>query len=200
MPTPGPASRGPIDWDEVRRRVEKAQRLGDGGTALSPEREQAILHERARELARPSRAAETRDELELITFALADETYAMETRYIIAAFRLTDLCPLPGARAPIFGVSAWRGDLLTILDLRSLLGVSVTSLNDLSRVLVLGERRAVCGVIADAVLDLVRVPAMELQDPSHGVTMNRALIHGITRDAKIVLDGKAVLNSYADQN
>ncbi len=199
MSTRAPAARGSIDWSEIRRRMEETERQLLGSERLSPEREQAILDARARELARPARVQELGTALEVITFALANEIYAIETRYITAAFRLMDLCPLPGARAPIFGVTAWRGDLLTILDLRSLLGVSVAALNDLSRVLVLGEGRAQCGVIADAVLDLVRVPAIELEASSHIVRLHQELIRGITRDAVIVLSGRAVLDSYADQ-
>jgi len=166
----------------------------------APQRERDILEARARELARPLGKPLESNALEVITFALADETYAIETRYVMAAFRLTELCPIPGAQRPIFGVAAWRGELLTILDLRPLFGASVVALNDLARVLVLGEKRAVCGVLADTVRDLVTIPESQLVETVHAVTANRALFRGITRDAMLVLNGKTLLESYVGRN
>jgi purine-binding chemotaxis protein CheW len=189
--------RGPIDWSALRERLESAAHGDSGDGTVSAERERAILETRARQLARPVDKPRALDGLELITFALGDETYAIETRFVMAAFRLTQLSPLPGAKAPIFGVSAWRGDLLTILDLRPLLGVSATALNDLARVLVLGDERATCGVLADAVRDLTTLPISEIAEPPHGVAGNRALLRGMTRDAMLVLDGSALLDLYA---
>jgi purine-binding chemotaxis protein CheW len=131
--------------------------------------------------------------LEVITFTLANETYALESRLVVAVFRLTDLSPLPGAEPPVCGVTAWRGELLTMLDLRPLLGLSSTTLNDLSRVIVLGEERPAFGVLADAVRELVILPASEVREPSEGTAAGREYLRGITGEAVLVLDARKLL-------
>lgn len=191
------APRGPVDWAGIRQRVEAAGRAVAGETAASPERVRQVLEERARVLARPAAPPPAGDTLELITFVLADELYALESRYVVEVFRLADLSPLPGARPPVFGVTAWRGELLTILDLRPMLGLSVGALNDLNRVIVLGEERPAFGVLADAVRELVNLPASAVRDPPEGVAAEREYVRGVTGDAVLVLDAKELLRRHA---
>jgi len=187
------ASRGPEDWAEIRSRVEAAARALSGTTAPAPEHVRAVLEERARTLARPAASPSAADMLEAVTFTLANERYAIESRYVVQVFRLKELSLLPGAKAPIFGVTAWRGELLTILDLRPVLGLSVAALNDLTRVIVLGEERATFGILADAVRDLVTFPTAEVREPPEGVAMQRMYLRGITGDAVLVLEARKLL-------
>lgn len=191
------ASHGPVDWAEIRRRVEAAGRAVSGVMAPSPERAREVLEERARTLAQPAAAPPAADRLELLTFALANEVYAVESRYVIAVFRLTDLSPLPGAEPPVFGVTGWRGELLTILDLRRLLGLSVAALNDLSRVIVIGEARPAFGILADGARELVALPASDVREPPEGVAAKREYLRGVTPGAVLVLDAGALLRVHA---
>ncbi len=182
-----------MDWGEIRRRVEATGRALAGESAAPPERTHEVLEERARRLARPASPPTLGSTIEVITFTLANETYAVESRYVVEVFRLTDLSPLPGAEPPVFGLTAWRGELLTILDLRQVLGVSVGALNDLSRVIVLGEDRPAFGILADAVRELVTLPASEVRGPPEGVAVKREYLRGVTADAVLVLDAEALL-------
>lgn len=191
------APRGPVDWGEIRQRVEAAGRAVVGETAASPERARQVLEERARALARPVAQPSSGDTLELLTFALANEVYAVESRFVAAVFQLIDLSPLPGAKPPVCGVTAWRGDLLMILDLRASLGLSVAALNDLSRVIVLGEERPAFGILADAVRELVNLPASAVREPPQGVAAQREYLRGVTGDAVLVLDAEQLLRMHA---
>lgn len=188
--------RSPMDRSEIRQRAEAASRATAEETAASPEHAREVLEERARALARPAARAQAGDAVEVITFTLADETYAIESRYVLAVFRLAELSRLPGAAPPVFGVTAWRGELLTILDLRPLLGLSVVALNDLSRVIVLGEDRPAFGILADAVQDLVTLPAAELRALPEGVAAQREFLRAVTANATLVLDGERLLRGY----
>ena len=153
----------------------------------------AVLQERARRLAARGRAgvAAPGSTLDLVVFRLAGERCAIESSSILHIFPLVDIARLPGALPPLFGVTVWRGDLLVVADLRAALGMSGAALNDLARVLVLdGSTRF--GVLVDAVEDLVRVPAAGVRTPPAGIAARRDLVRGITDDAVIVLDGRAV--------
>lgn len=186
-------ARRPVDWAEVRSRMEAAGRTLSGATSAAPEQVRAVLEERARALARPVGTPTPIDQLEAVTFALANEVYAIESRYVVEVFRLGELSPLPGAKPPVFGVTAWRGELLTILDLRTVLGLRVTALNDLSRMLVLGADRPVFGILADAVRDLVTLPASEVRQLPEGVGPKREYLRGVTANAVLVLHAEQVL-------
>lgn len=185
--------RGPVDWTAIRQRVEAAGRAVAGETTASPEQVRLLLEERARALARPAVQLSPGEMLELITFALADEVYAIESRYVHAVFLLADLSPLPGAEPPVLGVTTWRGGLLTILDLRRVLGLSVATLNALSRVIVVGQHRPAFGILADAAQDLVTLQASEVQALHDAVAARRQYLRGVTADAVLLLDAEQLL-------
>jgi purine-binding chemotaxis protein CheW len=189
----GKAPRGAIDWAALRRRLEAASRATSEAAERPPEEARALLEERARVLARPVVPSSHVHRLEAITFSLANERYAIESRYVIEVFRLRELAPLPGAKPPIFGLTAWRGALLTILDLRAALGLPVAALNDLGRVVVLGTDRPAFGVLADAVHEVVSLDASEVREPRGGASAARDYVRGITPDAVQVLEGERLL-------
>lgn len=158
--------------------------------------ERAILEERARALARSEAPPAWGAAIEVVTFTLGAERYALETRYLQAVARLQALTPIPGATPPIFGVTAWRGELLTIMDLRQLLGIRDGGLNDLSRLLVLGEARAAFGLLADTVADLVTLSVSAIRPPPEGVAIRREYLRGITGEALLVLDAVELLQLH----
>jgi chemotaxis signal transduction protein len=109
---------------------------------------------------------------------------------------LAALAVLPGATPPLFGVTAWRGELLTILDLRVPLGLSRAALNDLGYVLVLGESHVAFGVLADTARGIVTLASSEVRPLSEGAAERGEYLRGITPEAVLVLDGRALLQSF----
>src|SRR4051812_44295095 len=101
--------------------------------------EQKILERRTRELARPVHTASHADGRLVVHFTLGGEHLVIEAKWLLGVTKVTTLAALPGAEAPVRGVTVWRGDLLTVLDIRPVLGISTAVLSDLTRVLVLGE-------------------------------------------------------------
>jgi len=182
-----------VDWAEIGRRLDAAGRAAAEPGVASPERIRQVLEERARVLARPITRPAPGDVIQVITFALANEIYAIESHYVFEVFRLDQLAPLPGATPPVFGVTVRRGELLTILDLRTVLGLPVAALNDLSRVLVVGGDQPTAGVLADSVLELVTLPTQSIQLPREGLAAKREYLRGITPGAILVLDGQQLL-------
>jgi purine-binding chemotaxis protein CheW len=160
---------------------------------VTGEQVRALLEERARVLARPVERRAVSGTFEAVSFVLADERYAVESRFVVEVFPLADLALLPGAKAPVLGVTAWRGGLLTVLDLRPLLGISTTALNDLGRVIVIGEARASFGILVDRVQEIVSLRLSEIHEPPDGVAVRREYLRGVTGGALLVLDAGALL-------
>jgi purine-binding chemotaxis protein CheW len=183
-----------IDWAEVRRRVEVAGRAAGSRGEISPERAREILEQRARELAAVAAPERGDAALEVMTFGVADQTYAIETRCVVEVFRLGDLALLPGAQPPTVGLTGWRGRLLTILDLRRILGLSAAAPNGPGYVIVLGAERPAFGILADTLEAIVTLAASDVRSPHDGIAVNRTYICGVAGDALPLLDARALLS------
>lgn len=180
----------PVDWNVIRQRLAQAAETLNAPDGMSRDRARVVLEERARLLARPAAAAAPDDLLSLVTFRLAGEMYGVDTASVREAFQLRDLALLPGAEPPATALTAWRGDLLMLLDLRPVLGLSERALNDLRQVIVIDTSAGVAGVLADEVIGTAHVRAGEID----GQTVGRAsgpYVRGVSPDAIIVLDLRA---------
>ena len=184
-----------IDWEEVRRRLARAQAATEECIRFTPAKAREVLEQRARALSRvPVSAVRAGEVLEVIIFALANETYAIETRYVQEVVRFTDLTPLPGAPAFLAGVLNRRGEILGVMDLRTFLGISGQAVTDLSRVLVLGGERAEFGLLVDAAHEVRTLSLDELLEPPASVAgAGREYLRGVTQEALIVLNGAVLL-------
>lgn len=162
-------------------------------TGTVADREQAILEERARALARPVAISAPTGESHVV-FSLAREQYVVPSAQVLAVFRLPALVRLPGAHPPVVGLTAWRGDVLTLLDVRSLVGAPPSALDDLALVVVLGDDTPEFGLLADRVLDAVHLAPADLL-PLAGRTGAAVdpVLRGVTRDGQLVLDADALL-------
>ncbi len=161
---------------------------------IDPEAVRARLEARARTLARvpPKEADEA--SIELLLFSLAAETYAVETRFVREVARFGEFASVPLAPQTLIGVTNLRGEVLPVFDLRPLLGVPRNRLTDLARAIVLEREGDVFAVLADAALDVERLPRSAIL-PASALPpgTEQAIVLGVTAQAVIVLDGEALL-------
>jgi purine-binding chemotaxis protein CheW len=183
--TGGP--RPPRDWAAVRAAVAAP---AVGRTA---EQVRAVMDARARRLAmRPEAAA--MDQLALAVFELASERYAIELRWVHEVARVTDYTPVPGTPDHFVGLTSVRGDVFAVVDLRRLFGLATSSLSDQTRLVLLGDRGPELGVLMDRALGAATLPASSVVPAPAGVVGTAAAcVRGVTADATVVLDGRALL-------
>ena len=185
-----------VDWADLRRRVEEAGRaLAAGPAPLSPGKARELLEQRAAALARPP-AEQREGGVEALTFTLSEEVYAVESRYVLEVFRPADLARLPGAEAPVFGVTPWRGELLLVLDLRPVPGAKTEPVVGPKLVVALGDERPAFGLVADGVRGIVRLEAGDIGLLPEGPGVAREYLRGMTGGAVLVLDAPALLRRY----
>ncbi|MBI5444353.1 MAG: purine-binding chemotaxis protein CheW [Deltaproteobacteria bacterium] len=107
---------------------------------------------------------------------------------------MTDVTPVPGTPGYFVGVTNVRGEILPLVDLRKLFGVTARGLTDLSRIAVLGLERAELGLLADAVHEVTILRKVDLLEPPGPVAgIGPDYLLGVTADALIALDGEALL-------
>ncbi len=184
-----------VDWQDVKSKLTRAAASTDEALSPTPESTRAILAERARLLARaPAVPPGATEILTVLTFALGNERYAVESRFLREVIRVTDITPVPETPEFLAGVTIVRGEILALIDLRKLFGIAVTGLTDLSRIAVLGLERAELGLLADAVHEVTTLRKDDLLEPPGPVAgIGPDTLLGVTEDALIVLDGEALL-------
>lgn len=187
------STNGDIDWTALRRRLDETAAAFENAGSPDPQTSRLILERRAARLAQRVVSNETGDVEQVVTFRLGSEMCALNAALVVNVFRLTSLALLPGAPAPVHGVTMWRGEVLTLLDLRGLLGISTAALTDLGRVIVVGRSRAAFGFLADSVHGVRAINRDEVHSLSGQAGGDRRLVTGITSDALLVLDGEEIL-------
>jgi purine-binding chemotaxis protein CheW len=154
-----------------------------------------ILEERAQALARPLRAEEPADTLEMVVMALGPERYGVDTKRVREVLVLTDLAPVPGTPAFWSGIVNVRGTLYPVLDLRRYLSLLEGDPLEGSRsvVLVSGAGRTI-GIVVDDAPEVRRLPAAAIGPPLAGTPEAAPeIVRGVTEDLLTVLDVEALL-------
>lgn len=173
----------------ARRALDALALLAAGGGTTDPGDAAAELDARARRLAQPAVPERAGATLRVLTMTVAGTSLAVEVERVVEVFRLERLARVPGARPALAGITAWRGEVLSLVDVRGALGLSTGALHDLARVVVLGDPRAPVGVLVDAVDDVRDLPGEALRPPPADCTPAwRALVRAVTSDAVLVLD------------
>jgi purine-binding chemotaxis protein CheW len=186
-----------MDWDAIRARLSRLEHSAACALEPTPEQSQAVLEGRARVLASiPIVPPDASAVLTIVTFALGDEPYAIETRHVRRVVRIDDvtLTPIPGTPESLTGVINMAGEILAVFDLGRLLGLPRDARAAPARVLVLGTDRDELGLLADAAHEVraLRIDAV-LEPPGSLEGFGRNILRGVTADALIVLDGAALL-------
>lgn len=158
--------------------------------------DRAILEARARDLAREPVAPVSARE-EWLVFRLGAERCAFGARWVQEIVRTMHVAPLPGAAPPVNAIAAWRGSLIPMIDLHTLLGVATEAGEDaagaLRRIIVLGHGLARCGVRVDEVAGMESQGTSGVQAPEAGVSRRGEYVEGVTRDAVLVVSAERLL-------
>ena len=142
----------------------------------------------------PSRPPGASEVLEVVTFDLGGECYAIATRHVRRVVKLERLTSIPGTPEPLVGVINLQGEILAVFDLRVLFGIVRQGPTEWSRVVVLGEDRDEFGVLADSTQEVRTVRLDELfPAPEAREGEGRQFVRGVTGEGLIVLDGPALL-------
>ena len=108
---------------------------------------------------------EAGEQLELISFRLAQETYAVRLTHVQQIIKLREITLVPRAPEYILGVISLRGQIIPIFDLRRRLDLAAAEPTRETRIIVVMEGAKVIGLIVDKVEQVVRIPAGMIEPP-----------------------------------
>lgn len=178
---------GKIDWEGLIRRQETAFAAGGANT---PEKEQAVLLERARLLSqRPEDDLKPGERIDALIFVLSGEKYAVEASYILETLPLGDFTPIFCTPPFVLGVINLRGRIVSIIDLRRFFDLPDIGLSDLNRVIVVNNGSMEFGILADSIAGMHSLDKASLKPPPETFTgIREEFVAGISPERLALLD------------
>lgn len=95
--------------------------------------------------------------LQLVTFEVADEEYAVEILVVQEINRMMELTRIPQSPPEVEGVINLRGRIIPVIDLRKRFGLSGSERDESSRIIVVEVEGHVMGYIVDRVHEVLRI-------------------------------------------
>jgi purine-binding chemotaxis protein CheW len=138
-------------------------------------------------------------ELELVTFYVGDLLIGAEIEHVEEINRHLDLTPVPQASEFVRGVINLRGDVVTVLDLRKILGLDGAEITAQTRNVVVAYRDERVGLLVDRIAEVVRTRAGDIDPPPanvHGAAGR--FFKGVCKlenDLLVVIDVEGVLHA-----
>lgn len=141
--------------------------------------------------------------IQLLTFTMSGETYALEVTSTREVLEYSEITPIPRTPAWIRGILNLRGSVIPVLDLKQKLGMGATEKSRDACILILellldGEQTVV-GVMADSVKEVFEIDTSTLEPPPRfGAKISTDYLHGVgRRDGRlfILLDVQRIFTS-----
>ncbi len=124
---------------------------------------QEIQQEVARRAEQPE--AGLGEVLTALLFYLADQPYALPLQAVREVSRVGMITPLPGLPAALLGAAGLRGEVLPVVDLRKLVGLTEGPLTAESRLVVARHEATSAALLVDRVQDITSFPREALLPP-----------------------------------
>ncbi|MFA7386300.1 MAG: chemotaxis protein CheW [Thiohalobacteraceae bacterium] len=127
--------------------------------------------------------------LQCVTFRLEDETYGINVMQVQEVLRVTEIAPVPGAPDYVLGIINLRGNVVTVVDTRSRLGLGAKEMDESTRIVIIEADRLVVGILVDAVAEVVDLRASEIESaPSVGNDESSKYIQGVaSREGELLI-------------
>ncbi|MFN4262307.1 MAG: chemotaxis protein CheW [Thioalkalivibrionaceae bacterium] len=116
-----------------------------------------------------------------VTFGLGGETYAIDVLQVQEVLKVPEIAPVPGAPSFILGIINLRGNVVTVLDARSRMGLDPQEPDDASRIVIIDIGDQNVGVLVDSVAEVVQIAADAIDaTPEVGNDESARFIRGVT--------------------
>jgi len=136
-------------------------------------------------------------ELQLATFYVGDILLGVDIRQVQEINRQLSVTDVPHSPDYVRGVINLRGDVATVLDLRTILGLPRADVTRESRNLIVQSQGESIGFLVDRISDILTVSSDQINSPPSNVDgMDGALFKGVytlETELLIILDVDAAL-------
>ena len=106
--------------------------------------------------------------VQLVTFSMAGETYALEIQQVEAIINLVPITRVPKAPQHIDGVINLRGEIVPVINTRRRLKLTEVERRPNNQIIILSfeEEKVKAGFLVDSVQEVIRLPESAIEPPS----------------------------------
>ena len=127
-------------------------------------------------------------ELQLVTFRLANEEYGLPITKVREINRLVPVTKLPQTPAFMEGIINLRGRIIPVIDLRKRFEMSVAAHDEDTRIIIVDISGEIVGVIVDAVTEVVRLNTANIEPSPATVAVESQYIEGVGKiDDRLII-------------
>ncbi len=131
---------------------------------------------------RPTLESQAAANLELATFYVGELLLGIPIHQVEEISRYGTLTPVPGAPPSVSGVMSLRGEVVTVLDFRMVLGLGKTECTKRTRNVIVHAGSERIGLLVDRVADVVQLSAADLLPPPANLSSaESAVFHSVYR-------------------
>ena len=134
-----------------------------------------------------------------VTFGIEQEIYGIKVLRVQEVLRVPEIAPVPGAPPYVLGIINLRGNVVTVIDMRSRLRLGERAYNDQTRIIVVETRGPIAGILVDRVDEVIELSAENLAPlPNVGERENSRFLSGVAHrgdDVLILVDVDQLLSA-----
>lgn len=135
---------------------------------------------------------------QVVSFRLAKEEYGLDIMRIQEIILMGEITQIPEVPDYICGLINLRGKVIPIVDLRKRFCLEAGEATEHTRIMVVNTRTTTFGIVVDAVSQVLRIEADQIEPPPPGlVGLEQAYIQGLVKMQEkimILLNVDAVLS------
>ncbi len=149
----------------------------------------------------PSHTNQTTQHLQLVSFTVGSEVFAVDILCVKEIIRLRALTKVPMSPEGIEGVLNLRGRVIPVLDMRTQFGIPATQASDESRIVVVVVQGNTVGCIVDSVHEVLTIDRSVIEDtPTIATSVDSSYVSGVAKlddQLIILLDLNYVLSAQS---
>lgn len=142
-------------------------------------------------------------ELEYTTFYIGDMLMGIDIQQLQEINQHTELTRVPHAAACVRGIVNLRGDVVTVLDLRTILGLEAIAINHKSRNVIVRSDGEYVGLLVDRIADVVYTRSSEIESvPANVGGIDGRFFQGVCKlegKLMVVLDTAEILRAASEK-
>jgi purine-binding chemotaxis protein CheW len=121
------------------------------------------------------------NEMQLVVFKLGSEEFGVEISQVKEIIRVGDITRIPGSPAYVDGVINLRGQVTSVVNLRSRLGLDGKQLDSNARIMIMEVQKNSIGVIVDSVTEVKYMSSKDIEPLPEALSssVGSEYIHGV---------------------
>jgi purine-binding chemotaxis protein CheW len=116
------------------------------------------------------KTSKSASEVEFVTFYVGDLLIGVDINQLDEINRLVDITPVPHAPSYVRGVVNLRGEVVTVIDLRKILGLEESKNTGQNRNVIVNSQGEQIGLLVDRIADVVRASPEDLDEPPANIS------------------------------